>query len=164
MLRNNSIMLRHIRTIACFGGLGLWLGCVVYVDDACDSISCGDNAYCDEGVCTCVGGYFGDAEVGCDPVQTWAVTDFCDDGLDVSWRLFAQGREWAWPSADAFVTTGLNAIDAEQIVCQENEIVCLGATAGDVVWGVGVDGSLSCTDCCEACESGVVDFGKLSCL
>ncbi|TPV92822.1 MAG: hypothetical protein B7733_23660 [Myxococcales bacterium FL481] len=153
----------RFRTLACFGVVGLFLGCVVYVDDSCDAVQCGENAYCDEGECFCVGGFDGDPQVSCDPVQSWFVTDFCDDGLDVSWRLFAEGRDWAWPRDGSFVTSGVNAVDREDIVCLEDEIICIGATAGDVSWGVANDGSLGCTDCCFACVSGTVDFGKLSC-
>ena len=158
-------MFRCVRTIGCLAAAvaGVGLGCVLYVDDACSDVSCGDNAYCEEGVCECIGGYFGDPELGCDAVQTWIVQDGCNDGVDVSWRLYAQGREWAWPSADSFTTAGFGTNSVEQIVCLPEDIVCFGAQAGETVWGVGVDGSLTCTDCCFECTSGILDYGILSC-
>ncbi|MEE9381878.1 MAG: hypothetical protein V3V08_00490 [Nannocystaceae bacterium] len=162
------IMSRFVRSFFCLsgGGLGLLLGCLLDVDQTCNEVQCGENAYCSEGVCTCVGGYDGAAELGCDPIQQWSLVDACDDGLDVQWRLFAQARDWAWPGdGTVFETVGLNQNMYEEIVCLEGEIVCLGAAVGGSVWGKGLDGSLDCHDCCYPCDLGLdgVDFGLLAC-
>lgn len=160
------------------------------VPGACDT-TCGLNAFCDGSGCACVEGYVAvcgtgdcmpveqvcdgvadcvndrdeDPEV-CDvaEVQHWSLADDCVDGLDVHWRLWAQDRGWVWPSLDdAFVTEGVGVAQRASIECIRGETICLGAEAGGVQWGVGLDGTTACDDCCHPCVPGVIEFGSLAC-
>lgn len=143
---------------------GITAGCVVVVEDGCSDVDCGGNAFCDAGVCHCIGGYYGDADDFCDPIQTWWVTDECNDGAPISFRLFAQDREWVWPAgSDTYETVGLGLDTYEDIVCLEGELVCFGGQSGDVQWGVGIFGEDDCEDCCFECNANVVDMGLLTC-
>jgi hypothetical protein len=102
----------------------------------------------------------------CEPVllQSWRLTDGCDDGQDVRWRLWAEQRDWVWPTIDTvFVTGGLDRGHEEVIECIEGERICFGATSGDLSWGIGADGDRSCEDCCFACDGYAVDVGTLGC-
>ncbi len=168
-------------------------GCTRIGNGAACATTCGLNAFCDEslGACICANDFVAvcgtgdcipasqlcDGENDCvnradeDPGQcevsaasTWQVWDACDDGANIEFRLFADGRSWVWPSAsEAFVTTALDAEVYQTIGCVAGELVCLGASAGELSWGVGAAGLESCEDCCFMCEDGLVEFGAMGC-
>jgi len=162
------------------------------VDPSCKA-DCGQNAYCSEGACYCELDHVAVCGVnaGCmpekrvcdgapdcpnsadenvavcgDPVyQEFLITDDCDDGLDIEWRLYAQDRDWAWPDATStFVTSVLGAEDYQTIQCFDGETICMAGAAGDTVWGLNLDGSGSCDTCCFLCGTGMVnDLGFQTC-
>lgn len=162
------------------------------VDPEC-KLDCGQNAYCSEGACYCELDHVAvcGANAGCLPetrlcdgmpdcpnqadenvavceaplFQDWLVTDDCDDGLPIEWRLFSQVRDWSWPGADTtFLTTGLGAEDYQTIQCFSGEMICFAGKSGETVWGFNLDGSGSCDECCAPCGGDtVLDLGFLSC-
>ena len=157
---------------------------------ACET-TCGLNAYCDERACVCAEGFVAVCGTGdcmpleqvCDgiadcvnerdedpevcevaEVQHWSLVDDCDDGLDVRWRLWAEDRGWVWPSLDdTFLTEGVGIAARESVECVRGETICVGAEVDGVRWGVGLDGTISCEDCCHPCLPGVIEFGALAC-
>lgn len=162
------------------------------VDPDCDK-ECGANAYCSEGECYCEVDhvYVCGVNAGCLPVdrlcdgtadcpnsadeavavcsrpvfQEWLLTDDCDDGLDIQWRLFAMDRDWAWPDASATFRTGGYRVDTYQVIqCFENEWICFAGQAGDVTWGLNLDGTGQCDQCCAQCgQQDLLDLGFLTC-
>lgn len=156
----------------------------------CDT-TCGLNAWCDGSTCRCADGFVAVCGTGdciaeaslCDGVEDcsnaadeqpdvcfetvvmqWWVTDDCDDGAPIEWRVWATEREWVWPGPeDAFVTRGLGERGSEAIECLIGETVCFGGSAGDTHWGVGVAGSVQCDACCEPCAAVSIDYGALTC-
>lgn len=148
------------------GATGLGLGCVVLVEDSCDDVECGGNAYCDRGICECVGGYDGDPDDFCDPIQTVLITDDCPDGKDVEFVFWSQDRDWKWPAGpDVYVTVGYGANTGVELLCYEGEVLCFGGQAGELTWGVGLDGTEECVGdwCCFECYPDVYDLGLLEC-
>lgn len=157
---------------------------------ACDT-TCGLNAYCSDGACLCAEGFAAVCGTGdclaesalCDGnadcanaadeqadvcfetvVMEWQVTDTCDDGTPIFWRIWATDRGWVWPSADTeFMTYGLGQPATEAIECLEGETVCFGGSAGDIDWGLGMSGVVPCDDCCEVCRAVSLDYGALAC-
>jgi hypothetical protein len=162
-------MRRSIQSLllATAAAAGTALGCVVYVEDECLDVDCGDNATCDRGMCECYVGYDGDPDEACDPIQTVLIQDQCDDGLDTEFVLWSADRSWRWPggSEEPYLTAGYGAVTYVDIVCYEGEWVCFGAQAGDLAWGVGLDGTDACEDdwCCFECFPDTVDLGLLTC-
>jgi hypothetical protein len=154
---------------------------------------CGDNAWCADDVCQCESGYVAVCDAGgclavaylCDgyddcaggedehasacvdqAIQDWEVVDGCDDGVDVEWRVWSLERDWVWPSIDeVFVSYGFGVASTEPIQCLDGELVCFGARSmdGELVWGVGLDGTAECDDCCVSCASDVVQWPELRC-
>jgi hypothetical protein len=97
-------------------------------------------------------------------VQDWIVVDACEDGYDTMWRVYSLDRGWAWPDADStFLTGGLGVETLESIECVLGETLCFGARAGDMSWGIGLDGAETCDDCCWPCASDTVYVGELLC-
>jgi hypothetical protein len=96
--------------------------------------------------------------------QEWVVWDACLDDADTQWRLWSMDRDWAWPSGTStFSTFGLDVEIHETIECFEGETVCVGAQADDRTWGVGLDGTAVCTDCCMPCAQGMARYGGFAC-
>jgi len=152
---------------------------------------CGPNAYCDYETCVCAPSFVSACgtdecipeEFLCDGVadcgnagdenpvncsadieQTWLLIDACGDGADIEWRLWSQTQDWAWPGPDeAFVTPGDGFNAVETIACLEGDLVCLGARSAAFEWGVGLEGTLPCENCCYICGFETVDFGALEC-
>ncbi len=153
--------------------------------------TCGLNALCEAGACRCVDGFVAvcgsgdcvatrslcDGAPDCanaadeDPqvcfdgaLQSWSLVDACDDGDPVSWRVWAQDRDWVWPNPqDVFVSEGFDLVSRQSIECIAGELLCFGAESADSQWGVGLDGRGRCDDCCQPCESEAVDLGALAC-
>src|SRR5690606_5404186 len=90
--------------------------CVVAVVD--DGDACGVNTFYGSGSCHCLDGYGGDPDQGCDPIMTLWITDACDDGLPIQWRIFADERDWMWPlDGQVFETTGYLEDNYQDILC-----------------------------------------------
>jgi hypothetical protein len=132
--------------------------------------TCGDRtcvpltSLCDDQA-DCASGYDEEPNV-CRPTALldWLLTDSCDDGLDVEFRLWAQDREWVWPGGDeVYETPGVSVDALQRIACAEGELVCFGGRAGAVEWGLGLDGQGDCSECCTPCTDGVFDLGFLTC-
>jgi len=152
---------------------------------------CGENAYCSDGECYCVQGAVAvcgtedcifesslcdgvadcpngadESPAVCSPivVQQWMLTDECADNRNIEWRLWAWERDWVWPGPDeVFESWGLYVDSNESIECAEGELICFGAEAGDRAWGVGLDATYECDDCCSICAADLVDVGYLTC-
>ena len=157
---------RSKHTISLMGGLvafalGVTAGCVFVV---VDQVDCGVNAYDYGGSCACFAGYDGDPYTECEPLLDLLLTDLCDDGLDVEWRVFAEERDWVWPEGgNVFVTTGYEVDNYQTIQCHEGESLCFGAASGEQSWGLGIEGDLDCDDCCFDCGAYEFDLGYLTC-
>lgn len=144
--------------------IGAGMGCVFWAEDT----HCGPYAYGYRGDCYCEDGYQGDDpyEEGCWPVMTFRLTDDCDDGSNVEWKLWSEDGTWSWPEGDeVYVSPGLGYDDLRAITCVPDEWICFGAQTetGGLVYGVGTDFSAACDDCCYPCESREVDLGYLTC-
>ena len=142
--------------------------CVVAVvdnlPDDCEDVVCGDQAYCSAGACSCAPGYGGDPYTACEPFMEVLLTDACDDGLDVEFRLFSLDTTQTWPTSSTLFTAGLDVDTVYEIRCEEGELVCFGARAGDLVWGVGLDGQGDCPEAFRfTCGPKQVDAGYLTC-
>ena len=156
-------------------------GANAYCEDGACHCESGYVAMCDEGGCLALS-YLCDGVDDCadaddeqpsvcidQAVQEWDVVDACDDGFDVRWRVWALERDWVWPPIDdTYLTDGLDVIDVEAIECIDGELLCFGATreggdAGDLHWGVGLDGMRECDGCCVACADDVVEMPALRC-
>ncbi len=154
----------HARPLTLLGAfltaIGVSAGCYPY-----DTYDCGAYAYGYRGSCYCDDGYDGDPYEGCSPIMSWRLTDACDDQGDIAWKLFSQDRDWTWPSgSDVYWTTGFDFDSLEAIVCERGELVCFGGESeSGLEYGVGLDGTSSCDDCCYECDAYELDFGLLTC-
>lgn len=164
------------------------------VDESC-ATPCGQFAYCSEGGCYCEldhvpvcganAGCFPEARL-CDDVadcpnsadesvavcnpsifQEWLLTDGCDDGDDIQWKLFAQDRDWSWPSGDDVFRSGGYGVDMYQTIqCFEGELICFAGASSTSSWGFNLDGTGMCDACCAPCGNdgyGLLDIGILEC-
>lgn len=164
------------------------------VDDSCN-VSCGQSAYCSEGACYCEldhvpvcgsnAGCFPEARL-CDKVedcpngadesvaacspslfQEVLLTDRCDDGEDVQWKLYGLDRDWSWPGGEDVFRTGGYLVDVYQTIqCFEGEVFCFAGASGNNTWGFNLDGTGECENCCYLCGNegyGLIDFGFLDC-
>jgi hypothetical protein len=97
--------------------------------------------------------------------MTWILEDACSDGLGLQARLFDVDQGIVFPSIDqVFFTDPGGAIDTT-IACTRSTLVCYGATTDpetNIFWGLDIDGTQDCDDCCERCEDVVVQF-QLTC-
>lgn len=130
-----------------------------------DPLDCGAYAYGYRGSCYCDDGFDGDPYQGCSPIMTWRVTDACDDQADIAWKLFSTDRDWTWPSGDAvYLTTGFDWDSLEAIVCERGEVICFGGLSDSgLEYGVGIEGTASCDNCCFECDAYELDYGLLTC-
>ena len=71
-------------------------------------------------------------------VHEFLITDACDDGLDVEFRLFSLDTTQTWPNSSTLLTAGLDATRSADPLRGGARV--FGARAGDLVWGAGLDG------------------------
>ncbi len=105
---------------------------------------------------------------------TFSITDQCDDGADIRFRLFqfasseSSGYDRFWPSdsTKVYVSNGLNNKASTKIACEKSTLICYGGEPDDSsgsYWGVGLNANHGCDNCCFKCEDGVEKNVDLIC-
>ena len=96
---------------------------------------------------------------------TWSLTNNCQNGEDVEVRFFAVDRGLEWPGGDLVYLVAPGATMTQALSCVPGETICLGADqpATGLFWGVDIDNSARCTDCCFLCVTATVSYGPLTC-
>lgn len=96
------------------------------------------------------------------PVET-AVVRWVFEGdfpVDIFLQIYAQDRDWVWPSADTvFVFPNDDQQHYFDTECSQGERLCYGAWPSDGRgggWGVGQNNSMTCTNCCTTCADKTV--------
>ena len=107
---------------------------------------------------------------------TFRLTDGCNDGSDIQYKFFEyQSADTSritgqWPaSGRVYTTNGLGETNEHALSCTPRRLVCYGGNRRNAPnsgsWGVGIDGSGGCQDCCRTCpDSGTAELGtRLTC-
>jgi hypothetical protein len=87
------------------------------------------------------------------------ITDGCNNGISIDYKFYDETNNLVWPSASSFYfTSALNATYSSNLSCESGANVCYGARStvngSQVYWGVDLDNSKSCTNCCITCVNG----------
>jgi hypothetical protein len=124
-------------------------------DAGCLEVEGVDAMFDDSADCECVGGL-------CH--ITLEITDSCLDGLGVNYRFYDVSNSLVWPAASSYYHTELEGIAySSRLSCWEGATVCYGAATGETSWGVGLDNTLWCPDCCVICSGGLLYRWNLGC-
>ena len=92
--------------------------------------------------------------------SNWRVTDLCNDGRRFEYRFFgfdnAHRLRGIWPSSNRiYYTLGYGRTAASRLRCTDGiSLVCIGGRVDGNdrnYWGVDLDGSEGCSDCCGRC-------------
>lgn len=87
------------------------------------------------------------------------LVDSCDDGLNTNYKYYDTINNEVWPSSTTqWVTPGYDLKSSHTLECRNDGQVCLGARADTRWWGVDVDGSKSCDDCCTPCRTTILTW------
>lgn len=85
----------------------------------------------------------------------WTISS--DHPNQVSLEFYSQDYSRAWPGGgQVYVIDDWDA-HTYNLECQNGELICYGAwVRGDAstYWGVGLDNSYPCSDCCATCGAG----------
>jgi hypothetical protein len=95
---------------------------------------------------------------------TFDITDGCNNGIQIDYKFYDVTNNLVWPSA----TTHYNTLQFGEtyhhaLLCHDSAKVCYGARSAGFYWGIDVDGSKSCSDCCIFCEEGKNLSRRLTC-
>lgn len=99
---------------------------------------------------------------------SFTITDACHDGWAIDWKFFDEDDNLVWPTA---TTTYYSQYDdtpyTQALSCTTGALICYGARnenpGNHGYWGVDVDNSKSCADCCIRCQSGASLSRALTC-
>jgi hypothetical protein len=123
------------QTLACPVDCGEW---------CCPAASsgCGDNA--------------GECRLTTSASLSWSVKNACGKGSDIAVRIFDTTNNVSWPTGDrsAYVVSAGDTRLIE-LPCVAGATVCYGARipGSDSYWGVDIDQTEMCKDCCSNCGS-----------
>ena len=93
----------------------------------------------------------------------WRVTDLCEDGFLIEYKFYDFENNLVWPSSSThYETVYYNYTYTHVLQCRPGSRVCFGGRTGSLYWGVDVDGSQYCSDCCGTCTgSGYYEFNAV---
>ncbi|HET9651961.1 MAG TPA: hypothetical protein VFP36_07210 [Usitatibacter sp.] len=95
---------------------------------------------------------------------TFNLTDGCNNGVSTDYKFYDVTNNLVWPSATThYSTTAYNATYSHNLSCSTGAKVCYGARNTGFYWGIDVDGSKSCSDCCITCSDGNTMSRRLTC-
>ena len=95
---------------------------------------------------------------------TFNITDGCNNGVSIDYKFYDVTNNLVWPSATShYFTSAFNATYRHDLLCSTNAKVCYGARSSTGYWGIDVDGSKSCSDCCIFCTQGNSLSRRLTC-
>jgi hypothetical protein len=103
------------------------------------------------------------------PVQaqstiTFSITDGCNNGVSIDYKFYDVTNNLVWPSATThYLTSAFDATYRHDLLCTTNAKVCYGARSAGFYWGIDVDGSKSCSECCIFCTQGNSLSRRLTC-
>ncbi len=97
-------------------------------------------------------------------VITFTITDGCNNGIPIDYKFYDETNHLVWPSSTThYSTTAYNGVYAHNLTCNNNALVCYGGRSVTYYWGVDLDNSKTCTDCCISCQSGNSLSRRLAC-
>lgn len=78
-------------------------------------------------------------------------------------ELYSQDRDHVWPGGEVLLIDPSEGEGSYTAACRPNELICFGAWTinQDRQWGVGIDQSMSCPDCCYRCNDITTDILEL---
>jgi hypothetical protein len=99
---------------------------------------------------------------------SFTITDSCHDGWAIDYKFYDEDDNLVWPSATTHYFTTLDDTPYTQALsCVTGALVCYGARNENPLntgfWGVDVDNSKTCADCCIRCQQGASLSRRLSC-
>jgi hypothetical protein len=95
---------------------------------------------------------------------TFNITDGCNNGVQIDYKFYDQTNNLVWPSATShYFTSAFNATYTHNLLCRTNAKICYGARSAGFYWGIDVDGTKSCSDCCILCETNATLSRRLTC-
>ena len=95
---------------------------------------------------------------------TFNITDACNDGFRIDYKFFDETNNLVWPSSSThYFTNFYNTTYTHSLSCSTGAKICFGGETGTRYWGVDVDDSKSCTDCCIICATGASWSRQLTC-
>lgn len=95
---------------------------------------------------------------------TFNITDGCNNGISIDYKFYDVTANLVWPSASShYFTSAFDATYTHNLQCTTNDKVCYGARSVNTYWGLDVDGSKSCSDCCIFCTEGNSLSRRLTC-
>ncbi len=97
-------------------------------------------------------------------VITFNITDSCNNGIPISYKFYDETNGLVWPSSTThYETSQYGATYTNNLQCIVGAKVCYGARSASFFWGVDVDNSQGCSDCCMFCQTGNTLSRALSC-
>jgi hypothetical protein len=102
--------------------------------------------------------------VGTSTLQ-WTVTDSCGNGEAIYYRFWDIDDHLVWPNLQQAYIASPGGSYASSLLCTTGDRICLGGREyqHNLEWGVDVDDSKSCANCCFVCANASVALGPLTC-
>ena len=108
-----------------------------------------------------------DAEEVLNPTQIrWTVSDECSDGLGIQVRFFDTTGNLVWPADDLVYRADPGDSVSQLLDCEKDHQICYGAETypgSGTYWGVGINGTSGCDDCCTECSGNLTRSVNLTC-
>jgi hypothetical protein len=90
--------------------------------------------------------------------MTWVVSDQCNNGSSIDYKFYDFAHHLVWPSSSTHYSERYGDTYRSSLSCVDGSKVCIGANSGSSYWGVGLNGTHSCSDCCYYCDGGTHSY------
>lgn len=91
---------------------------------------------------------------------TLKIKSLCSSLSPVSYKFYDFTNNSVWPSSSTHYVADYNVSYSKIISCTSGATICVGGSppSGAGSWGVGLDGTQSCTSCCYTCDGGTATY------
>ena len=96
---------------------------------------------------------------------TWNVSNTCYNGEDVRYRFFDETDSLTWPDNQTAYLINAGQTLQSIVACKAGNTLCIGADQPmhNLSYGVNIDNTLQCQQCCFVCQDGAVGQMDFAC-
>jgi len=87
-----------------------------------------------------------------DGTMNWTIGDQCNNGAQINYKFHDRANGLFWPSSSSHYYITYGQTISHRLSCVTGSLICIGAQSGSMSWGVGINDTSGCSNCCRTCD------------